>query len=228
MRIRTAIVDDEELARRVLEEHIAKITNLDVVLSSGNPVEFINYTRQHQVDLVFLDIEMPELSGMEILRSLTTKPSIILTTAYADYAFESYEFGVVDYLLKPIKFERFLKALNKLDRDDLVPEKKSIKQGFQLKHDGLFIDVLFESVRYIKSFGNYLRIFTDARMYLVADTLTNFITQLPVNFQRTHKSYVVNLHRVSKVTSTHVVIHDSHVPVSPMYKIIVHQKLKAK
>jgi len=108
--IKIAIVDDELLAREVLEEYCSKIDNFELVLSTGNPLELINFTQQNKIDLIFLDIEMPELNGMEILRSMIDSPKVILTTAYSEYALESYDFGVVDYLLKPIKLERFLQG----------------------------------------------------------------------------------------------------------------------
>lgn len=112
--IKIGIVDDEILARKVLEDYCSKIDNFELVLSTGNPLEFVNFTQQNEVDLIFLDIEMPELNGMEILRSMINPPKVILTTAYSEYALESYNYGVVDYLLKPVKIERFLKAINKV------------------------------------------------------------------------------------------------------------------
>ena len=111
--IKVAIVDDELLARQILEEYCAKMERLELVLSTGNPLQFINFTQENEVNLVFLDIEMPELNGMEILRSLIHPPKVILTTAYSEYALESYDYGVVDYLLKPISLARFTKAISK-------------------------------------------------------------------------------------------------------------------
>jgi len=112
--IKIGIVDDEILARKVLEEYCSKIDNLEIVISTGNLLEFINFMHQNDLDLIFLDIEMPELNGMEILRSMIRPPKVILTTAYSEYALESYDYDVVDYLLKPIKIERFLKAIHKV------------------------------------------------------------------------------------------------------------------
>ena len=118
--IKIGIVDDEILARKVLEDYCSKIDNLEIVLSTGNPLEFINFIQQNDLDFIFLDIEMPELNGMEILRSMVKPPKVILTTAYSEYALESYNYGVVDYLLKPIKIERFLKAINKVSTTELT------------------------------------------------------------------------------------------------------------
>jgi two-component system response regulator LytT len=225
--IKIGIVDDELLARKVIEEYCSKIDNLELVLSTGNPLEFINFTQQNEVDLVFLDIEMPELNGMEILRSMINPPKVILTTAYSEYALESYSYGVVDYLLKPIKIERFLKAINKVSASLIAqPKKNSGSEELQIKHDGMPVNISFKSILYIQSFGNYLKIFTDLRMYLISETLINITTLLSENFQRTHKSYITNLDRVTKATRTHLLIENNKVPVSAMYKVIVFEKLE--
>jgi len=225
--IKIGIVDDEALARKVLEEYCSKIDNFELVFSSGNSLEFVNFIQQNEVDLIFLDIEMPELNGMEILRSMIHPPKVILTTAYSEYALESYNYGVVDYLLKPIKLERFLKAINKVSTSKIAePKENKKKEELQIKHDGLPLNVSFESIQYIQSFGNYLKIFTDSRMYLISETLINITTLLPENFQRTHKSYIANLNRITKATRTHLVIENNKVPVSTMYKVIVFEKLK--
>ena len=226
--IKVGIIDDEILARKVLEEYCAKIDNFELVLSTGNPLEFVNFIQQNDLDLIFLDIEMPELNGMEILRSMIKPPKVILTTAYSEYALESYNYGVVDYLLKPIKIERFLKAINKVVASKIAqPEKNSKNEELQIKHDGVPVNIPVKSILYIQSFGNYLKIFTDARMYLISETLINITTVLSENFQRTHKSYIANLHRVTKATRTYLLIENNKVPVSTMYKVIVSKKLEA-
>jgi DNA-binding LytR/AlgR family response regulator len=225
--IKIGIIDDEILARKVLEEYCSKIDTLELVLSTGNPHEFVNFIQQNEVDLIFLDIEMPELNGMEILRSMIKPPKVILTTAYSEYALESYDYGVVDYLLKPIKIERFLKALNKVSASKIAEPTKHIKsEELQIKHDGMPINISFKAILYIQSFGNYLKIFTNSRMYLISETLINITTLLSENFQRTHKSYIANLDKVTKATRTHLFIENIKVPVSAMYKVIVVKKLE--
>lgn len=224
--IKIAIVDDEMLARQVLEEYCSKIDNFQLVLSTGNPLEFINFTQQNDLDLIFLDIEMPELNGMEVLRAMVNPPKVILTTAYSEYALESYDYGVVDYLLKPIKIDRFLKAIHKVVASKIAaPKKERTNEALQIKHDGLPVNISFKSILYIQSFGNYLKIFTDSRMYLISETLINVTALLSENFQRTHKSYIANLDRVTKATKTHVLIENKEVPVSTMYKVTVFEKL---
>lgn len=225
--IKIGIIDDELLARKVLEDYCSKIDNFELVISTGNPLEFINFIQQQELDLIFLDIEMPELNGMEVLRSMVNPPKVILTTAYSEYALESYNYGVVDYLLKPIKIERFLKAINKVSTSKIITKNTNSNKELQIKHDGLPVNIPFESILYIQSFGNYLKIFTDERMYLITETLTNITTVLSENFQRTHKSYVANLNRVTKATKSYVSIDDAQVPVSATYRVLVNQKLEA-
>ena len=225
--IKVGIIDDEILARKVLEEYCSKIDNLEIVLNTGNPLGFINFIQQNDLDLIFLDIEMPELDGMEILRSMVNPPKVILTTAYSEYALESYEYGVVDYLLKPIKIERFLKAINKVSISKIAQPKKDIgNEELQIKHDGIPVNISFKSIMYIQSFGNYLKIFTDSRMYLISETLINITTLLSKSFQRTHKSYIANLDRVTKTTKTYLLIENNKVPVSATYKVIVFKKME--
>lgn len=226
--IKVGIIDDEVLARKVLEEYCSKIDNFELVLSTGNPLEFVNFIQQNEIDLIFLDIEMPELNGMEIMKSMIKSPKVILTTAYSEYALESYNYGVVDYLLKPIKIERFLKAINKVVVSKMKQqEKNSGPEELQIKHDGVPINIPFQSILYIQSFGNYLKIFTDSRMYLISETLINITTLLSDNFQRTHKSYIANLDRVTKATRTCLFIDNNEVPISTMYKVVVFKKLEA-
>ena len=225
--IKIGIVDDEILARKVLEEYCSKINNFELALSTGNPLEFINFTQQNDLDLIFLDIEMPELNGIKILRSMINPPKVILTTAYSEYALESYDYGVADYLLKPIKIERFLKAINKVSSSNIAQAKKDKgSEELQIKHDGMPLNIPFKSIMYIQSFGNYLKVFTDVRMYLISETLINITTLLPENFQRTHKSYIANLDSVTKATRTHLLIENNKVPISTTYKVIVFKKLE--
>jgi len=157
--IKIGIIDDEILARNVLEEYCSKIENFDIVITTGNPLEFINFIQHNDIDLIFLDIEMPELNGMEILRSMVNPPKVILTTAYSEYALESYNYSVVDYLLKPIKLDRFLKAIHKVSASKITAPKKNTEiEELQIKHDGLPVNIPFISILYIQSFGNYLKL----------------------------------------------------------------------
>lgn len=226
--IKVGIVDDEILARNIIEDYCAKINTLELIINTGNPIEFINFSQQNELDLIFLDIEMPELNGMDILRSMINPPKVILTTAYSEYAVESYNYDVVDYLLKPIKLSRFLKAVHKVSNTLTASAKdEETRKELQIKHDGMPINIAFDSILYIQSFGNYLKVFTNERMYLITETLTNITNKLPDFFQRTHKSYIANISRVKKAKNTHLLIEDKEVPISTTFKILVQEKLKS-
>jgi two-component system, LytTR family, response regulator LytT len=223
--LNTVIVDDELLARQVLEEYVSKIEELHLVLSTGSPIEFLNFVSQQKIDLVFLDIEMPELTGMELLRSSLQNTKVILTTAYSEYALESYDYGVVDYLLKPVKLERFLKAMNKVIEPKAGVSKVKEPLELSFRYEGLPLSIPLHDILFIQSFGNYLKIFTEKRMYLITETLTNISTQLPTGFQQTHKSYIANFEKIDQVTNSSLYIRQHQIPISASYKILVRKKL---
>lgn len=224
--MKVGIVDDEILARNVIEDYCSKIKDIEIAISTGNPIEFINFVQHNEIELLFLDIEMPELNGLEILRSMIHPPKVILTTAYSEYALESYNYDVVDYLLKPIKLARFLKAINKVSNALVTAnhDEKGVKE-LLVKHDGVSITIPIDTILYIQSFGNYLKIFTNSRMYLITETLTNISDKLPESFQRTHKSYIVNMQRITKASHTNLLIQDKEIPISTSYKILVREVL---
>lgn len=229
--LKTAIVDDEIHARNVLIDYVSKIDRLQLVHTAGNALDLLQFMQQNPLDLIFLDINMPELSGLEFLQSLTHTPQVILTTAYSEFALESYEYGVVDYLLKPIKFSRFLKAVNKtLGQEFNVSEPITIdhasKPFIEIKHDGILTQVALDAIDYLKSFGNYIKIMTPTRTYIVMDTMTSMEQRLPGLFQRVHKSYIVNTQKVKKINTTHVTIGQTEIPLSPMYRLLLQEKLK--
>lgn len=229
--LKTAIVDDEVHARNVLIDYVSKIDRLQLVHTSANALDLLQFMQTTSPDLIFLDINMPELSGLEFLQSLTHTPHVILTTAYSEFALESYEYGVVDYLLKPIKFSRFLKAINKtlgqeLDVTESAPTDKGSSACIEIKHDGIFIQVALDTIDYLKSFGNYIKIITPKRTYIIMETMTSMEQRLPGIFQRVHKSYIVNTQKVKKINTTHVIIAETEIPLSPMYRLLLQEKLK--
>ena len=163
MKLKCLIVDDEVLAQDVIEKYITTIPTLELVGKCDNAVETISFLHNHQVDLLFLDLNMPELSGLEILKTLTNHPKVILTTAYSEYALESYEYGVVDYLLKPIKLERFIKAVNKVVEQfsentikEDIPEKQHAQSIF-IKEDQVTYQIDLNDILFIEAYGNYLK-----------------------------------------------------------------------
>jgi len=236
MKLKCIIVDDEELALNVLENYIDRISDLELVGRFGNAVETLSFLRRKDVGLMFLDINMPEISGMEMLGTLKDQPMVILTTAYSEYAVESYEHEVIDYLLKPISFERFVKAVNKAllqygmyNQDPTDPGQVGNGDYFFMKHDGITQRFDHNDVCLLESYGNYVKIHTTDRSYTIRATLQDLEHILPSTvFIRVHKSYLVNISKISKVSGNRIFINFTEVPIGATYKQFVMQKIISK
>lgn len=232
MIIQCLIVDDEVLAQDVIEKYITNIPTLKLVGKCDSGVEAISFLHNNPVDLIFLDLNMPELSGLDMLKTLTNPPKVILTTAYSEYALESYEYGVVDYLLKPIKLERFIKAVNKVVEqfsehlvDKEVPEKQQPQTIF-IKEDQVTYQVNLNDILFIEAYGNYLKVHTLEKIYVTRDTLHDMEDKLPIEkFMRIHKSYIVSLSKFESVSGNRVYINNMEIPVGEMYKMALKQKI---
>jgi len=235
MELKCLIVDDEVLAQDVIEKYIATIPTLKLVGKCDNAVEAISYLHNNPVDLLFLDLNMPELSGLEMLKTLSNPPKVILTTAYSEYALESYEFGVVDYLLKPIKLERFIKAVNKvveqvnipMESEEIPAELKT--QSIFIKEDQVTYQVNMGDILFVEAYGNYLKIHTSDRIYVARDTMHDMVNRLPKDlFLRVHKSYIISLSKISHISGNRVYIDKKDIPIGEMYKMMLKQKIERK
>jgi len=230
-KLRTLIIDDEALARQVLRDYVTKTPSLKLIGECSDGISALLFLQSNAVDLLLLDINMPEISGLELLATLSQPPKVILTTAYSEYALESYEFGVVDYLMKPINFARFLKAINRVlgtaaNNTSTAREVSSSPSYLAIKHDGMALQLPHNQLLYIKSFGNYLRLITKDKTYTILETLTNMAEQLPSQFQRIHKSYIVNVEKIDRLDGSRIFIGERDLPLSPMYKLMLKEKLK--
>lgn len=201
------IVDDEEGAHVVIRHYLQKLKHIEVAGSFYNALEALAYLHLHPVDLMFLDINMPGLTGLQLLRSLSNPPMVILTTAYREHALESYEYRVVDYLVKPFEFPRFIQALdNAFSRlpasgpANLVSNVVDTSHSIMLKVDSGMIRLASDEVMYIQSWGNYIKVFTEKETYLSPVTTTEIEQKLDKNsFQRVHKSYIVSIGKIKKI-----------------------------
>jgi DNA-binding LytR/AlgR family response regulator len=222
------IVDDEPAAHYVLANYIKQNPQLELVFQGFNGVEAMNYLREHPVDLMFLDINMPEISGMELLKIIPKHPKTILTTAYSEYALESYDYGVIDYLLKPIYFPRFLKAIDRFfaTEQNKIKEEEVLINTVNVKVDGYFIDIELDQLLFAQSFGNYVKLHTLKRIYLASITTSEFEKCLPENFIRIHKSYIVALDKIEVVEKDFVIIKKEKLPVGITYKRELSDRLK--
>ncbi|MBW1658789.1 LytR/AlgR family response regulator transcription factor [Flavobacterium quisquiliarum] len=222
------IVDDEPAAHYVLANYIKQNPQLELVFQGYNGIEAMNYLRENTVDLMFLDINMPEISGMELLKILPTHPKTILTTAYSEFALESYDYGVIDYLLKPIYFPRFLKAIDRFfATENAKKTEEAIINSVSVKVDGYFIEIELDQLLYAQSFGNYVKLHTTKRTYLASITTTEFEKCLPEkSFMRIHKSYIVALDKIDATEKDFVVIKNERIPIGITYKRELTDRLK--
>ncbi len=221
------IVDDEVPAHKVLHSHISKTDTLEVIGDAYDGKEALDFMSKHKVDIVFLDIEMPRLTGLELLQCLPYHVSVILTTAYSNFGFEAYESGVVDYLLKPIAYPRFLKAINKIA---MTTEPQPLVEipypSLELKHEGILKTIATEHMLYIESIGNYIRIhFENAKPMLFTQTMKYMTSVLPSEyFTRVHKSYIVKRSRITKIRKTEVELNGNiTIPVGRKYSVLLEQ-----
>lgn len=223
------IVDDEPAAHYVLINYIKQNANLELVKQCYNGIEAMNYLRENKVDLMFLDIDMPEVTGLELLKIIPSPPKTILTTAYSEFALESYDYGVIDYLLKPIYFPRFLKAIDRFLSLN-SPETTAISEiinSINVKVDGHFVEIELDKILYAQSFGNYVKIFTTTKTYLASITTNEIEKCLPnASFLRIHKSYIVALDKIQASEKDFVTIANSNLPIGITYKRELFERLK--
>ncbi|MEM5538479.1 LytTR family DNA-binding domain-containing protein [Olleya sp. AS48] len=208
------IADDEPIARQILENYIQAIPNLEIIASCKNAFEVLEILQTKTVDILFLDINMPKLSGLSLLKTIQQKPSVIITTAYPEYAIEGFELSVTDYLLKPFSLERFLQAVNKVPQKEVSkPEtttitKQEIPLSIFVKSDKKIIKIDFDQINHIEAYGNYIKIFTDT-MILTPQTLTEFLEKLPNHFIRIHKSCIINFNQLKLIDGNQVVLQNN-------------------
>lgn len=229
------LVDDEPIAMDILQTYLQRLENLAVAGRFSNPIKAFEALQQHPVDLLFLDIQMPELTGLELLQSLRYKPVVILTTAYREFALEGFEYDVLDYLLKPISFDRFLKAIDKFySRMPLanLPEKQyKVSKDEALPHffvraDRKNVKILLEDIFYLESLKDYVKIVTKQGAVLTKETITHFDKILPPGqFLRTHRSFIVAMNKVTALSTDGLEIHQVTIPVGRMYKLAVEKAI---
>lgn len=222
------IVDDEPAAHYVLANYIKQNPQLELVFQGYNGIEAMDYLRENKVDLMFLDINMPEITGLELLKIIPTHPKTILTTAYSEFALESYDYGVIDYLLKPIYFPRFLKAVERFfSTENIVKTEEVVINSVNVKVDGYFMEIELDQLLFAQSFGNYVKLHTLKRTYLASITTIEFEKCLPENnFMRIHKSYIVALDKIESTEKDFVIIKKERLPIGITYRRELSDRLK--
>lgn len=220
MKLSCLIIDDEPVARKGMEEYIMEIDFLHLVGQCENPVKATQYLNKQPIDLLFLDIQMPKVSGIDFLKTLRNPPLVIFTTAYPQYALEGYSLDVIDYLMKPITFDRFLKATQKArevyQMKRLVTEQKEIySEYFFVKCDSKYEKVNFDDVRYVEALQNYVVIHTRDKKLITYLTLTGLENQLPEDqFLKVHKSFIVSIPSIKAIEGNEIMIGEARIPIS--------------
>ena len=218
------IVDDESIAREIIATHLSKIDSIKVMASCSNAMEAFNYISNHNIDLVFLDINMPEISGISFAKSINKDIKIIFTTAYRDYAVEGFELQAVDYLLKPISFERLLKAVNTYFEVYSNPQKETKEpkadNGFMfVRSDRAMIKIDFNAIIYIESYSDYIKIHLENKTIVTRETISAIEAKLPKGaFLRIHRSYIISIANMGSFTNEQITIKDKSLPISRSYK----------
>jgi two-component system, LytTR family, response regulator len=225
------IVDDEKPAHLVIKSHISHCEDLEFVASAYNGKEALNLLINNEFDFVFLDIEMPLINGIELLQTLPKRPATIITTAYSNFAFEAYQQDAVDYLLKPISFPRFLKAIEKAKYFwKSNQEQKNIKNSILLRIDGEAKEVKLEQIVYFQSIGNYVKVVFNGnqKSVVVYDTLKNIVDMTPSErFIQTHKSYIANIDYIQSIDKESLLLKgDILIPLGRKYELMVQKVCK--
>lgn len=233
MKIRCAIIDDEFLARQYLKEYVGKIPFLELVGDFNSPLKVIDLLKRKSVDLLFLDIHMPDISGLDFLRTLENQPHIILTTAYKEFAIEGYELNVIDYLLKPFSFERFLKAVNKVADliemkrqtdhvsadEDRVPQTQIHDDFLVIRADRKYYKINYDDLIYIEGQKAYVTFFTKQQQITALASLKELEDKLPRDrFIRIHKSFIVSINKIQALEGSSIEIARKHLPVGKSYR----------
>lgn len=226
--MRTIVVDDDDLSRNVIEDLIAESSEIELIKSCADPVEAFKAIKEEHIDLVFLDIEMPKMDGMEMIRSLNPLPQIILVTSHTEYALESYEYNVTDFIQKPITLPRFLKAVEKAktrfedNRADISTKDKTIF----IKTDSKLVQINTEDILWIEALGNYMRIFTQDDKFTILSTMKDIVSKLPADqFTRVHRSFVIRVDKIKSIEDNYITIKDKQISIGKAYKDDLSKKL---
>jgi len=229
--IKCLIIDDEPLAQNVIENYLESFSFMRLIAKCDNALIALEWIKKQKIDLIFLDVSMPFISGIDFIRTLRNPPAIILTTAHKEFAVESYELNVLDYLLKPISFERFLKAINKLNIDT----SEIIKPGIiDIKNDSFIyvksekknVKILLKDILFIESLKDYIKIHTIDKTIVTQVPISTIEQRLPDNFLRIHRSFIVAKDKITAYTQHDLEIGKFQIPIGRNYKAIVQKNFK--
>jgi DNA-binding LytR/AlgR family response regulator len=221
MVIRCLIIDDEPLARQLLESYVQQVKSLQLIQSCSTAIEAFEVLHQQEVDLMFLDIQMPGINGLNFLKSLKQPPKVIFTTAYMEHAVEAFELEALDYLLKPVTFERFIKAIQKVQKreESNVPSAPATDPVLFIKENKRLVRIEHNDIIYLEGFGDYVKVATPNQVHVTYSTLNKLGELLPTShFIRIHRSYIINLNKLQFLEGNYVQIAGHSLPIGLTYK----------
>ena len=232
--IKAIAIDDEPLAIDIIKEYSNKVDNIELVETFNSAIDALKYISNNNVDLIFLDIQMPDINGMDFLKILNKKPYVIFTTAYDKYAIEGYEFNTIDYLLKPFAFDRFYMAINKVceivqakSMSQIQPNTEILSDFFFVKSEHKIVKIKNNSVLYIEGLKDYLKIVTDNNFVLTLMSFKSLMELIPENqFCRVHKSFAVAINQIETIEKSRIRIGDKYIPIGDSYKDKFFEKIK--
>ncbi|WP_350292728.1 LytTR family DNA-binding domain-containing protein [uncultured Croceitalea sp.] len=226
------LIDDEPIAHNIIEDYVKEIEGLEILKSFYNAIDAATYINEHKVDIIFLDIKMPKLKGLDFVKTIKNLPSIVVTTAYSEYALESFELPITDYLLKPFTFQRFFKAYTKVlgsrNRDESSLNNQEglsgISKSIFLKGDKEIHQVKLSDICYLESYGGYVKIFLNNETYLLIHRALHFFeTNLDNNFIRIHRSFIVNKDYIISIVGNRINLEIKKLPIGQTYKKILRE-----
>lgn len=223
------IVDDEPIAIRVIRGYLQQLGSFEVVAECRSAVEAFQILRSQPIDLIFLDIQMPRLTGLDFLKALQHRPKVILVTAYREYALEGFELDVLDYLLKPVALERFVKAIDKFYQHTTrvqTPQGLPAQGTILVKSDRKTVKILLDELLYVESYSDYIKLFTTSGTVIAKEKISSIEQGLPAEFIRTHRSFVINSAKIDSFTNESVNVQGREIPISRSYKEAVLQKFQ--
>jgi len=219
------VVDDDPVQREAIKSCIASVKDLELVGVYPNAIEARLGLQKRDVDLIFLDVEMPEMSGIEFLQSFKDVPQVIMVTSKKHYAFQAFEFDVTDYISKPIDLDRFSSAVQRARYYEENLRKQETEDSLFIKSDGVLVKINIEEILFIEALGDYIKLVTESQRHIVHSTMKAFVAKLPDTFLRVHKSHIVNLKKVKKLEENTIDLAGTQIPVSRNNKKLVLEKL---
>lgn len=225
---RSIIVDDDELCQVVISDMISDVDNIECIATFENALDAFNFLKTESVDVVFLDVEMPKMGGMDLLRNLKVKPQIVMITSHDEFALESYEYDVTDFLKKPVSNARFLKTIEKLQlrnqQNDVTVTSKG--ETIFIKTDSKLIQVKLKDIVWVEALGNYMQIHTTDDKFTILSTMKDIASKLPSNdFIRIQRSFIVRLDKIKSIEDNYVVLDDKQIHIGKAYKENLNEKL---